>query len=695
MNKNIFLIELIIEDLPALQLHELSKNFLKIFIITLKIYNITWDSIKNFSTLRRLSLKIKNLKNDNLSKKIRIKGPSIEKAYDKNGTKTKNFKKWIKKFQIPINKIQKSIINKKEYLTFHIKKKPSSLQDILKKIIPKIILKIPCKNSMYWNQSQTKFIRPVRNILILLNKNIIPVKLFGLISNRLSTGHFILSPSYFSLKKANEYTEELYFQKKVIINYKKRKQEILKQINTFKKKLGCSIKIKKSLINEITSLVEWPKIFSGKFPEKFLKIPKLILIHVMEEQQKYLPTYQKNTKILSNNFLFINNIDIKNSNNVILGNEKVLCSRFDDVLFFLKKDVLISLEKRINLLKKINFHNKLGTLFKKIIRMQKISLYINKKTKKNNKKKIIRAISLSKCDLTTLMVAEYPKLQGIIGYQYSKFFKEDLEISNAIQEHYYPKYSTGPLPKNSIAQIISIADKLDSITGLFSIHEEPQKNYDPYASKRAAIGIIRIIIENNIQINISKLIQKSLKSYNIKKNLNFLKSKILFFLNKRFIQFYTKKYPKDIIKSVLSLKLTNFVNIYLRILNLHFFQKQKNYLKILLTYKRINNILKKTNFKFKNKKIDKNHLKNLEKKIFKKIYLIKKDNKNYKKKMYYLNFLKNLEKLCILLEKFFKTKLINHPQKNVKFNRLLLLYKIKKIFFYISDFSYLKIKKKK
>ncbi|CUR53074.1 glycine--tRNA ligase subunit beta [Buchnera aphidicola] len=696
MKKNIFLIELIIEDLPAYQLSKILKEFLKIFLELLKTNNIVWDKIQKFSTPRRLALKIIDLKNNNKEQTIRIKGPLLKNAYKKNGNITQDTQKWIKKFQINKKNIKKSIINKKKYLTYNIKKNSITLFDVLKKIIPYALLKIPCKNAMFWNESNIKFIRPIRNILILFNNIVIPIKLFGLTSNSTSMGHFFLDPYFFSILHANYYTEKFYIKKKILINQKTRKEKIFFDLINIMKDFSYFVDIKNSLLNEVTSMVEWPKVLIGSFSKKFLKIPKSILIYVMEKQQKYFPVYSSKNKKLLNTFICVSNIESKNFKNVILGNENVLSARFNDVLFFLKKDLLIPFENRINLLKNISFHYKLGTLFEKILRIQKVSIWLSKKIKNVNLKLLTRTIQLSKCDLTTLMVFEYPELQGIIGSQYSKFFNEKKEISCSIKEHYFPKFSTDHLPNYTIAQIISITDKLDTITGIFSIHEEPKKNSDSYAIKRAAIGILRILIKYKIKIRFDKLIKHSLKSYSIKKNVKELITKILFFFKKKFQQFYTKKYSKDLIQSILVLNTTNFLDIYKRIFILHKYKKKKQYYLIIVTYKRIDNILKKLNysknlivlinFKFFN---------TTEKILFQKIQNIQKKIQNKTKKFCYLKFFKKIKKLCILLKKFFENNLINHENTIIKNNRLILMNYVKEIFFYFADFSCLKIPKKK
>lgn len=691
MKKPDFLIELQTEDLPANELKKISESFLNIFKNMLIKYKITYNLISLFATPRRLAITINSLKYIQKKQKIRKKGPLVEKSFNKKGLPTSIAISWAKHCNINIQDTKKTIIDKKIYLTHTIKNYSLSLLEILKKIILYVLIRIPIKKSMYWNEKNFRFSRPIRNIIVLLDSDIIPINFFHLSSNRFSHGHFFMKPKKIKIYHANQYTSKFFYPFYVMINYEKRKNFIKKEIKKIAHKLGKITKINNSQLHEVTSLVEWPVILSGKFNIKYLNIPKEILIYIMEKCQKYFPLYSKTTKKISRKFIFVSNIITKNSKNIIHGNENVLTSKLSNVNFFIKKDINIKLYNRLEFLKKICFQKKLGSMFDKTNRIRLLSTYIAIQINLNIQD-IDRAALLSKCDLTTYMITEYPELQGIIGMYYAQNDQEKKNVSLSIKEQYLPKTSKDLLPTQNISYALGIAEKLDTITGIFSIKKNPKKNNDPFALRRAAIGIIRVIIEKKIDINIKLTVNKSINLYKNIDNYKIIQKNILKFIFARLIYFYQKKnYNKKIIKSVLSLKIFNLIDINERICSLEKFNQKNKIKKIIEIYKRIENILKKEslnlqiyqkNIKIKNCK----YITSTENILIKNIYKI---IKNIKKKKNYFTILIEIKNLFKIINKFFQTSFINDPNKKIKKFRISILQNIQNIFLYIANFSYL------
>ncbi|WP_075431745.1 glycine--tRNA ligase subunit beta [Buchnera aphidicola] len=693
MKKSDFLLELRIEDLPAKELKNISESFFMIFKNILKKNKIKYDKISLFSTPRRLAVTINTIKYIQENKKIRKKGPLWKYCFNDKNQVTPIAMAWIKHCGINIEDAESTIINKKRYLTYQTTYKTISLLEILKKIILYVLMRIPSKKTMHWNEKKFQFSRPIRNILALLNSQIIPIKFFHLYSNRFSRGHLFMHPEKIEINFAKQYRSKFFSQFYVMINYKKRKNFIKKEIENLSKKLNGITKICDQQLDEITSSVEWPVILHGSFNVKYLKIPKKILIHTMEICQQYFPVYDSLTKKITTKFIFISNTETKNPNKIIEGNENVLQSKLSNIIFFLKKDLKTKIFDRLLLLKNICFKENLGTMYDKTNRMCLLSIFIIKNfEKKVQKEDMKRAALLSKCDLTTYMIIEHPELQGSIGMYYAIKNKEKKEVALAIKEQYLPNASNAKLPTQPISYALSIAEKMDTITGIFSLEKNSKNHNDPFALRRAAIGIIHIIIEKKIKINLIKLIKKSINLYPKIINPKKLKNIILKFLLSKYKYFFIKKgYEKKIIKSIFSLNIHDCIEINTRISILEKFYRNNKMNKIIQTFKRIENILKKqpdystiyclfpTFEKNKNiSEIENNLIKTLDK-----------IQNNIKKKKSYLTIFTQIEKLIVKINKFFEKSYIYDKNKEKHLLRISILKYIKNIFLYTANFYYL------
>ncbi|VAX76345.1 glycine--tRNA ligase subunit beta [Buchnera aphidicola] len=694
MNPKILLIEIQTEDLPSKELSNIAKFFYSFIKKDLKKNQINYQSISLFYTTKKIALKIFSLSYIPKIRYIKKIGPLVEKSFNKKKTFTPLALNWIKSNNIQKEKVKKITIKKKKYLLYLKKKENVSLKKVLKKIIPNAIIHIPLKKSMSWGVNTIRFSRPIRNIMVLLNEKLISLNLVNISSKNISYGHFLLSPKKIFFNHANEYSVELFKKKYIMIDYFERKENILNQIKNLEKSSITSVNINEKLLHEITASIEWPKAYLGKFKKKYLNIPEEIITYIIEDNQKYFPLYEKNTKKITNNFIFISNIETTNSKKIIQENEQVLCSKLDNINFFLKKDQKISFSKRLILLKKISFQKRIGTMYDKTLRIIEISEYIANiihadilLTK--------RAAQLSKCDLTTNIITECTALQGVVGMRYALMHQEKKIVAIAIKEHYFPNFSESKLPKRNISCALSIADKIDTITGIFTIGKIPKKNKDPFALRRAAIGIIRIITKKKFNINLPDLIEKSLNLYKNSQENPELKPLILNFIYSRYKSLYLKKnYDKQVIDSVLSLKLVNLIDINKRIKTINKFKKKNNIENILSTYKRISNLLSKKDKKIKIIKINSFNLQYTQEITKYEKILIKLIKKIQKKihpvnKIDYLILLKDIQELCYPIEKFFKNSFIYDKNIKKRSFRIFLLKKIQKIFLYITDFSYL------
>ncbi|USS94224.1 glycine--tRNA ligase subunit beta [Buchnera aphidicola] len=687
MKKKIFLMELKVENIPSHLLKKLSLSIYNKFIQKLKKENFFYKKIKWFSTPRRLAIKIKNIHLKNQEKYKIYKGPATEIAFDKKGKKTQITKIWMKKFNISSNKIKILKIKKKKYLTYQ-KKKKINYKKKLAQITKKILYSLSYFYSMRWNEKKYKFIRPIRNILMILNKKVIKYKIFGLKTNNYTQSYLYNTKKDIKILNAKDYPKILLEKGKVIANYEKRKQKLHSKIIKLASKNNSYLKINNSLLEEVNSLIEYPHTLIVPFQKKYLFIPQEINIYIIEKILKSFPLFNKKNKLKSI-FIIVINIKKKNHKKIISGYQSVILSKLQDVLFFLKRDTKEKIKKKKKSLKKVIFYKNLGNMYEKSNRLKKIITFFQKKIQFNLQEGI-RAASLSKCDIITHMVTEFPDLQGIIGSYYAKVSNESKNIYQGIREQYLPKYKNDKLPKTSIGIALSISDKLDNIVGMFMIGQKPKGEKDPFALRRAAIGIIKIIIQNKISLNLNKIIKKIIMIYNVKISSPQIYKKIVIFIIKRFNNFYCKeKNIKNIIQSVISIKKINLLKINKKIQMILKFIQSNDFKEILITNKRIENFFKKKSLKLPNK-IKKSLLKkNIEKKLVKKIGKLK-------KKIHLLNFKKKYNQTIIeiikinkYIKKFFNTVKINNKIEEIKINRFTILNKIKKIFSMIANFSYL------
>ncbi|WP_343190033.1 glycine--tRNA ligase subunit beta [Buchnera aphidicola (Astegopteryx bambusae)] len=649
--KKIFLLEIITEELPPKHLKDIIISFKKNILHQIKNKFLKYKKVEWYLTSRRLIIEIIN---------IHYQDKYINN-YIKTNLKNKNITK-------------KKIIKNKIYSDF-------------KEIILKSIKKIHIRKFMHWSNSKIKFIRPIRNVLCLLDKKIININILGVKSTNYTLSNlFIKNNKKIHVTSIHEYKKKIKKYGKVIINFEDRKNIILKKIEKKIKRINGTLKKNTEFLEEISCMTEWPEIYIAKFNKKFLKIYKKLIIHIIEKVQKCFLIYSTKKKI-TKYFVIVSNVRSKNPKRIISEYENVINEKLKDINFFLKLDKKKKLIENLKKLKKYIFHNKLGTLFDKTVRIKKISYWIAKQIKIKNTH-IKKAALLSKCDLLTNMVFEFPEMQGYIGMKYAIIQGENKVVAESIKEQYYPVSYNSKIPKNKISCIISISDKIDTIIGLFSIGKNPNSKNDPFHIRKNSIGIIRILLEKKIEINIIELIKISLSMYIEEKNKKKkIENKIIKYFKKRILSLLKKyNFKKNIILSSIKIFKIIPIKIYKNVLEVSKYDKIQN---IKNSYKRIKNIIKNRNIK----KLKTNYKIIKKNQIEKKLYLLTKDFKKNIKKMLenynYKNIFKNINIICKVLNLFFEKVFINDKNEIVRNNRILLLHEIKNQFNRIIKIKYI------
>jgi len=661
-NKQNLLVEIGTEELPYKKLNNLSilleKNITKILIEQ----EIKFENIKNFITPRRFSIIINGLPFKQKDKIEIKKGPNIKIAFDKNDTPKKPTIEFLKLYNINIKDVIK-ITNKKGTWLFFKKIIPGKLiSNIIADIIEKSLKNLNFQKPMRWGLNNISFIRPIHWYIIMLNNKLINHIFLNIKSNIFTYGHRFLNNNKIKVTSENY---EYILEKKgyVIPNFEKRKNIIKNEIKNISIIEKLNTIINDEILTDITGLVEYPFITIGKFDKFFLSVPKEILIAIILKYNKCIPLIYKNK--LSNKFIIISNTKTENNINLIKWYNFSINSRLYDLTYIYNYEKKIFNKKNTEQLKNIIFQKELGSIYDKVIRVK--TLLIKNKIKKFNNNEFKNTISLYKVDLLTRIVKEIPELEGIIAYKYN----ENNNNMKGLYEYNKPRNNSNNVPINNMGITLSILDKIDTIVGLFTINKEPTGNKDPFALRRIAINIIKIIVKNKLFININNIISSSLNTYNIinDKILN----KIHIFIINRIDNIYKYKKYIDIIKNK-----NDIYDLILKSRTLKRISKYEYFKKIIILNKRVNKILDKIKTK-KNKYITIKLLIEKEEKIlFKKIKIhmlvIK---KLYTKKLYFeaIKYILELEKYINI---FFDKINIIKSEKTLMINRLILLEKIKK-----------------
>ena len=692
MSLDNLLIELVTEELPPTSLRDLSEKFGQLIAQGLLEKNIIeLSDIKVYATPRRLSVKVLNVAEKSKDEKKLIKLMPAKIGFNEANEPTQALVKKLQSLNERAEAIQKIIKkDEKNQEVLFIEKKISgeSLEDVLSEIIDNSINKLPIKKMMSyqledgWNS--VNFVRPLKNLLVMYGSKTLKVSLLGLKANNKSFGHrFESKKNILTIDHVDNYEKILLEDGRVIVNFNKRKEKISKDIilaaNSFKEKLH--IKDDESLLNEVTSLVEMPNILTGSFEERFLKIPEECLALTMKTNQKYFPLFDTQNK-LTNNFIIVSNLTPKDTKNIIQGNEKVIRPRLADAEFFFEQDQKISLKSLSKKLNTIIYHNKLGTQADRAERVALILKFITEELKFNEDIDYLDFALMSKADLLSYMVGEFPELQGVMGAIYAAKDKQYKNTASAIEDHYKPKFSGDSLPRDIFGNYAAIADKFETLIGLFSIKEQPTGDKDPFSLRRNAIGIIRILIEKNIPLNFSSLIEKHTKGKNEEAGNN-LKT----FIYERLANYLKdKNFTSNEIDAVISSK-PNYLNDSIKKIEAIREFKSLDQSKDLATAnKRVSNILKKYTGSIT--KVDETLLSEAEEiELFK---AITKLDPSIKKAISDKNFIGALDSLVALkdpIDQFFENVMVNSENVKIKINRHNLLKRLQISLNTVADIS--------
>ncbi len=675
MKTHDFLLELGTEELPPKLLLKLSNSLRDNLSQELNKINISSKTIKAFATPRRLAVSISELQSKQQDQIIEKKGPSTQSPeMAVNG--------FAKSCGVNVDKLEIKELGGKEYF-FYTKDEPGqNIRDLLPEIIEQSIKNIPITRAMKWGDLDYSFVRPVHWLVVMLDKDIVKANIMGLESGRESKG-LRFSGLNLEFAHAKDYESIMNKEAKILIDFGKRKELIRSQILAVAENNNAEVVIDESLLDEVCALVEYPKAFSGGFDKKFLDIPQEAIISAMKSHQKYFHLIDKKGNLLPL-FISVANIESSNIQAIIDGNERVIHPRLADSEFFWNQDKAIKLEDRLSDLESVMFMKSLGSMGQKVKRIEKLSSHISGLVG-FDKKMAARAGLLSKSDLLSEMVGEFADLQGIMGGYYAHNDGEPSEVSIAIREHYQPRFSGDDLPSTEEGIVVSLADKIDTLTGIYGIGQGPTGSKDPYALRRTALGMLRILLEGKIELDLKSLIDFSLNLHLEAVDRGTAVDIYTFMMDRLKAYYSDANIDSNIYEAVLAVSPNSPLDFHYRVDAINDFIKSENSKSLIESNKRIANILKDSDEKQEvlNEEI---LIEDSEKALFNAAESLSKEltgGNNYKEIM------KSLIDIKDLIDSFFDNVMVNVEDEKVKSSRLALIRRVRYLFLSVADISYL------
>jgi glycyl-tRNA synthetase beta chain len=680
------LLEIGTEEIPAgfvpqalIDLESLAKR-------ELEASRIDFNGIRTLGAPRRLVLVIESVSEKQRDEETRKIGPSKQAAFDAKGNPTKAAIGFAKSQSVPVESLTIIQTEKGEYVCAAKKESGKPTLEFLSSLLPRWILSIPFQKSMRWADVPIRFVRPIHWILALFGGEVVPFEVGNIRSGKMTHGHRFMHPGPIPIKDFESYLQETR-EASVIVDPGERKKKIEEEMIREGAKVSGRVLKDEDLLMEVNFLVEYPVALCGAFDSKFLSLPREILIHSMKEHQRYFPVADDHGQLLPH-FVCISNIQPKNREVVVRGNEKVLKARLSDAVFFFEDDLKISLDKRVEQLKKVVFQTKLGTSYEKVMRFKRLALWMTERIDPRLRETVERASHLCKADLVTGMVGEFPKLQGIVGREYGRISKEKPEVAEAIYEHYLPSFAGDRLPSSPVGDIVSMADKMDTIVGCFGVGLVPTGTADPFGLRRQALGIIRIILEKKYSISLSGWVEESEKQLKEKmeRPAEQVKEEILDFFRVRYQNFLLDKdYPFDVTDAVLTVSFDELLDVQGRIDALKKAREWKDFESLVTAFKRAMNILKGSP---PERKINPSlFTESAEQNLYQSFLKAKEKIGLHLNKRDYPAALMEMTRMKRPIDEFFDGVMVMVEDEAVRNNRLALLDEIGKLFLRIADFS--------
>jgi glycyl-tRNA synthetase beta chain len=683
------LVEIGTEELPPKALKKLSRAFHDGVLEGLKIAELSHAGIQTFASPRRLALLITALQEGQLDKVVEKRGPALIAAFDDEGCPTNAAMGFARGCGVEVDQLDKLETDKGTWLAYSQQQAGQTTVELLPEIIQKSLDNLPIPKRMRWGSLKEQFVRPVHWAILLFGDEVIDAQILSVKTGRETRGHRFHHPHSIYIGEPSAYAPLLESEGYVIADFETRRESIRGQILEVARQVNAKAVIDTDLLDEVTSMVEWPQAVLGNFDNSFLDVPAEALISAMKGHQKYFHLVDKNDKLMPH-FITISNIVSKDPDKVREGNERVIRPRLSDAEFFWKQDQKVKLSDQNERLKNVVFQSKLGSVFDKVQRITRLTITIATTTgwDVTNAE---RSALLCKADLMTEMVGEFPDLQGIMGRYYATLDGENAEVAQAIDEHYMPRFSGDALPETTSGLCVSLADKIDTLVGIFAIGQAPSGDKDPFALRRAALGVLRILIERGLDLDLDVLINQAVDNYTQQKaaiKTDTTTVDVYEFILARLQVYYSRLgYAHDEIDAVLCLKPTQLQDGDKRLRALAAFRQLPEAESLAAANKRISNILKKSTDKIPDKWSIDALTEKEEKKLAKEVDALIPKLAPLFEKQDYETAMKKLASLRNSIDAFFDKVMVMSDDKVLRCNRLAILNTLRNQFLRVADIS--------
>jgi glycyl-tRNA synthetase beta chain len=683
------LVEIGTEELPAMGLRSLSEAFSSTLCDSLTAHGLSHGEVAIFATPRRIAAMVSNVPASQPDREFKRRGPSLDAAFDDSGMPTKAALGFARSCGVAVDKLEKIQTGDGSWLMFRTTEVGESTTSLIPKMVEDALNKLPLRKRMRWADFDFEFIRPVHWVVLLFGKQAVDGKIFGVSAGRMTRGHRFHYPEAISIEHPASYPRTLYSRGHVVAEFKARADIVTRQVVECAASVNGKALISKELIEEITALVEWPSSIVGSFDKEFLDLPDAVLVATMRGHQRYVPIADKQGKLLPH-FIAVSNIESINPETVRKGNERVLRPRLKDAAYFYQRDSGRTLDQRQEELKTIVFHEKLGSMYDKAVRIAQLASHVAIAMGENpdSVKLARRAGQLSKCDLLTEMVGEFPELQGVMGGEYAAKSGESPKVAKAISELYKPRFAGDAIPRSPVGRAVAIADKLDTLAGIFAVGQGPTGDKDPYALRRTALGVLRILIEGELSLDLKRLIREALKGFNGKFDDESITDQVYDFMTERLRAYFTEGgVPVEVFLAVQARNPTRPLDFAKRVKAVTEFRKLPEAESLASANKRIKNILKQAEDAIPMKVSDELFIEDAEWNLAAKLVGLSPGVKEMLKRGDYTGAMKTLAGLRENVDAFFDTVKVMDEDEKTRYNRLALLHSISELFMETADIS--------
>ena len=682
------LVEIGTEELPPKALRKLMNAFADGISKGLNDAKLSYNTATAYASPRRLAVVITDLAVQQADQLVERRGPAVAAAFDDAGEPTKAVMGFARSCGVEVADLARIATDKGEWLIFKKEQTGATTASLLPEIVQASLNGLPIPKRMRWGDLPGEFVRPVHWLVLLLGDAVVPMTTLGISAGRETRGHRFHAPAAFSVTSPTDYADQL-LAAKVVVDIDTRREMIRSQATAMAADLGGQAIIDADLLDEVTGLVEWPVALSGTFDKRFLDLPAEALISSMEDHQKYFALRDKSGDLMAR-FITICNIESTDPAQVIAGNERVILPRLSDAVFFWETDRKQPLAARQDSLKTVVFQKKLGSVYDKSARVATLASVIADKIG-GKPEDAARAAMLAKCDLVTDMVGEFPDLQGIIGRYYAQLDNEVTEVSEAIDEQYLPRFSGDKLPQTKTGQAVSLAEKLDMLVGLFGIGQPPTGVKDPFALRRAALGALRIIVENNLDLDLAGLLTSAASNFEDVLTETDVTEQVLTYMFDRLRGYLAdQKVPADVFESVLTLRPTRPLDFIHRVQAVAAFSKLEQAEALAAGNKRIGNILRKNDAEGDAGVINDALLTEVaEQALAKQVTAVRATVEPLLAAADYNGVLQELAQMRELVDAFFDSVMVMADDAAVRQNRLVLLNQVRALFLGVADISVL------